>query len=101
MPTWAFAVPINPVNPNRDELYHILRKRLFEHVAPEPEVQRVAAAYREALREANRMNLTTTSPEAYTRVVDAYPYDPKMREAGQDYVLDVLKACLAGRSKWD
>ena len=60
-----------------------------------------AAAYREALREANRMNLTTTSPEAYTRVVDAYPYDPKMREAGQDYALDVLKACLAGRLKWN
>src|SRR6185437_224739 len=24
------AVPITPVNPNGDELYHILRKRLFE-----------------------------------------------------------------------
>ncbi len=27
------AVPITPVNPNGDELYHILRKRLFEQVA--------------------------------------------------------------------
>ena len=62
-----------PVNPNGDELYHILRKRLFDHIAPDAEIQKVAAAYREALREANRMNLTTTSPEAlYTRVVDAY-----------------------------
>jgi predicted AAA+ superfamily ATPase len=35
------AVPITPVNPNGDELYHILRKRLFEHVAPETEIKKV------------------------------------------------------------
>jgi hypothetical protein len=75
------AVPITPVNPNGDELYHILRKRLFETVAPEPEIQKVAAAYREALREANRMGLTSTAPEAlYTRVIDAYPFHPDLRE---------------------
>ena len=34
------AVPITPVNPNGDELYHILRKRLFEQVAPETEIER-------------------------------------------------------------
>jgi predicted AAA+ superfamily ATPase len=46
------AVPITPVNPNGDELYHILRKRLFEAVAPEDEIQKIAGAYRDALREA-------------------------------------------------
>ena len=76
-----FAVPITPVNPNGDELYHILKKRLFENVASEAEIQNVAAAYREALREAGRMNLTTTSPEAlYTRILDAYPFHPDLRE---------------------
>ena len=75
------AVPITPVNPNGDELYHILRKRLFETVAPEPEIQKVAEAYREALREAARMSLTTSSPEAlFTRVTDAYPFHPDLRE---------------------
>ena len=75
------AVPITPVNPNGDELYHILRKRLFEHVAPEIEKQKVAAAYREALREAAKMNLTTSSPESlYARVIDAYPFHPDLRE---------------------
>lgn len=75
------AVPITPVNPNGDELYHILRKRLFEKVASEAEIQKVAAAYREALREAGKMNLTTTSPEAlFTRVGDAYPFHPDLRE---------------------
>ncbi|MDQ3000076.1 MAG: DUF499 domain-containing protein [Fibrobacterota bacterium] len=75
------AVPITPVNPNGDELYHILRKRLFERVAPEAEVQRVAGTYREALRDAGKMNLTNTSPEAlYTRILDAYPFHPDLRE---------------------
>lgn len=75
------AVPITPVNPNGDELYHILRKRLFEIVAPEPEIRKVAEAYRDALREAVRMGLTTTSPETlYTRIIDAYPFHPDLRE---------------------
>jgi len=75
------AVPITPVNPNGDELYHILRKRLFEKLAPDAEIQRIAAAYREALREASRMGLTSTAPETlYTRIVDAYPFHPDLRE---------------------
>ncbi len=75
------AVPITPVNPNGDELYHILRRRLFQTTAAEPEVNRVAGAYREAIRDAVKMNLTTTSPDSvYTRVVDSYPFHPDLRE---------------------
>ncbi len=75
------AVPITPVNPNGDELYHILRKRLFQQVADEAEVQRVAKAYRDALREANNMNLTATAPESlYARFLDSYPFHPDLRE---------------------
>ncbi len=75
------AVPITPVNPNGDELYHILRKRLFSQVASEAEIKRIAEAYRDALREAVKMGLTTTTPESlYTRLVDAYPFHPDLRE---------------------
>ena len=75
------AIPITPVNPNGDELYHILRKRLFDEVANEAEILKVATAYRDALSEAGKMNLTTTSPEAlYTRVVDSYPFHPDLGE---------------------
>lgn len=75
------AVPITPVNPNGDELYHILRKRLFEEVPSEHQIQEVASAYREALREAVKMGLTSSSPESlFTRVSDAYPFHPDLRE---------------------
>ncbi len=75
------AVPITPVNPNGDELYHILRKRLFETVAPDAEIKRVAEQYREALSEAQKMGLTTTTPESlYTRTLDSYPFHPDLRE---------------------
>jgi hypothetical protein len=75
------AVPITPVNPNGDELYHILRKRLFEKLAPDAEIQRIAGSYRDALREASRMGLTSTTPESlYTRVLDSYPFHPDLRE---------------------
>jgi len=75
------AVPITPVNPNGDELYHILRKRLFERTASDAEVQAVASGYREALRDAAKMNLTSSSPESlYTRILDAYPFHPDLRE---------------------
>jgi hypothetical protein len=75
------AVPITPVNPNGDELYHILRKRLFAEVAPQNAINGVAGSYREALREAVNMGLTTTTPESlYTRVQDSYPFHPDLRE---------------------
>ena len=75
------AVPITPVNPNGDELYHILRKRLFSRIAPEAEIQKVARGYSDALREANNMKLTTTSPESlYSRFLDSYPFHPDLRE---------------------
>ncbi|SMC82935.1 DUF499 domain-containing protein [Polynucleobacter kasalickyi] len=75
------AVPITPVNPNGDELYHILRKRLFGKVASNEEIKNIAESYRDALREATQMGLTTTSPEAlFTRVTDSYPFHPDLRE---------------------
>jgi len=75
------AVPITPVNPNGDELYHILRKRLFSKIADESEIQRVAKAYSEALGQAEKTGLTTTKPETlYARFLDSYPFHPDLRE---------------------
>ena len=75
------AVPITPVNPNGDELYHILRKRLFASVGDETSIDTIATGYRDALKEANNMSLTSTPPETlYTRIKDSYPFHPDLRE---------------------
>jgi hypothetical protein len=74
------AVPITPVDPNGDDLYHILRKRLFETTPSETEIQTVSAAYRDALREAVKMGLTSTLPESlFTRIQESYPFHPDLR----------------------
>jgi hypothetical protein len=69
------AVPITPVSEKGDELYHILRKRIFKTNAPEAEVNRVAENYCNSLRTAVGMGLTTTSPES-TRasLLETYPF---------------------------
>ncbi|MSR33175.1 MAG: ATP-binding protein [Gemmataceae bacterium] len=75
------AVPITPVNPNGDELYHILRSRLFERIAPEPKIQEVAVAYEKALEEAKSFELTSTQPSSLRqRVLDSYPFHPDFRD---------------------
>jgi hypothetical protein len=75
------AVPITPVNPNGDELYHILRKRLFAEVAPQIAVDGVASAYQRALGDAVNMGLTSTNPVSLrTRIQDSYPFHPDLRE---------------------
>jgi len=75
------AVPITPVNPNGDELYHILRKRLFAEVAPQSAVDGVASAYQRALGDAVNMGLTSTNPVSLkTRIQDSYPFHPDLRE---------------------
>lgn len=74
------ATPITPVNPNGDELYHILRKRLFTDNADKQTIESVASAYRDALKQANQMDLTSTSPESlHSRLIESYPFHPDLR----------------------
>lgn len=69
------AVPITPVNPQGDELYHILRCRLFASL-PEPrDIEAVADRYRKAHAEAVKMGLTSSpSDSIYEQTVEAYPF---------------------------
>lgn len=75
------AVPITPVNPNGDELYHILRSRLFERIAPDSHIQQVAKDYEKALGEAKSFDLTTTMPATLRqKVLESYPFHPDFRD---------------------
>jgi hypothetical protein len=75
------SINIEPVGTTSDDLYHILRKRLFEKTATEEEKHEIAMGYKEAVKEAKQMNYTNLSPEQlYTGIKDAYPFHPSIKD---------------------
>jgi hypothetical protein len=75
------AMSLEPVRMGTDELYHILRTRLFEQLPAEPEIDAVAQGYAKAVRDAKQMDITSESPEQFAgRVRDAYPFHPAIRD---------------------
>lgn len=79
--THRSAMSLEPVRMNSDELYHILRKRIFDKLPGEAEIGEVAQAYAQAVRNAKQMDITNESPEQFaTRVQAAYPFHPAIRD---------------------
>ncbi len=75
------AMTLEPVRLNSDELYHILRKRIFESLPSEEQIGAVAQDYAEALRKARQMDMTSDSPEDLAaRILAAYPFHPGIRD---------------------
>lgn len=75
------SINIEPVGTTSDDLYHILRKRLFETTATNDEKHEIAISYKESVQEAKQMNYTNLSPEQlYTGVMDAYPFHPSIKD---------------------
>ncbi len=75
------AMELEPVRLNSDELYHILRKRIFESLPRENDINEVAQAYAKAIRAARQMAITSESPEEYAnRIIAAYPFHPGIRD---------------------
>lgn len=75
------VVRIDPVRINTNELYSILRTRLFQDLPAEADAEAVAEAYRQALDRAKLMDITTASPEQLkTDIANAYPFHPAIRD---------------------
>ena len=66
---------------NTDELYHILRKRLFEDIAADKEIKEVSQGYAKAVKDAKQMDITTASPEKFAQqIMESYPFHPSIRD---------------------
>lgn len=79
--THRTAMTLEPVRMNSDELYHILRKRIFEKLPAESEIGDVAQAYAQAIRDAKQMDITNESPEQFAaRIQVSYPFHPAIRD---------------------
>jgi len=75
------AINIEPVNMTSDEIYHILRKRLFKVLPSDIEINEVANAYKQAVLEAKQMGYTNVSPDQiFVGIKDSYPFHPSIRD---------------------
>jgi predicted AAA+ superfamily ATPase len=75
------ALTLEPVGLNTDEIYHILRKRLFLQLPEEKDIWEVARAYAQAVRDARQMDITSASPEKFTQLLkESYPFHFTIRD---------------------
>jgi Protein of unknown function (DUF499)/Fn3 associated len=75
------SLRLEPVNPQGDELYHILRTRLFSSLPDEEVIKEVAQEYAEAVRKAKQMDITNATPESFAaQLVDSYPFHFSIRD---------------------
>jgi hypothetical protein len=75
------AMDLEPVRMNTDEFYHILRKRIFETLPRQQDIEEVAQAFGKAVREARQMDITSASPEQFAaQVAESYPFHPAIRD---------------------
>lgn len=74
------AINIEPVGSNTDDVYHILKKRLFETLPESDQIHEVALAYKQALTETKAMQLTSLFPDKmYEGIKDNYPFHPSTK----------------------
>jgi predicted AAA+ superfamily ATPase len=75
------SMDLTPVQMNTDEFYQILRKRLFEKLPSDAEIDKVAQEYAKAVREAKQMDITAQSPEQFAALIKtSYPFHPAIKD---------------------
>lgn len=75
------ALNVEPVGSASDEVYYILKKRLFEELPEEKLINDVALGYKNSINEAKQMGLTSVSPEqVFVGIKDSYPFHPSIKD---------------------
>lgn len=75
------AKPITPVELAGDEIYQILKKRLFAKLPSEVVIDEVAEAYSKAIREAEKSKSIAKSQEQIAdEIRKAYPFHPAIKD---------------------
>lgn len=75
------AKNFTPVQQTGDEIYHILRTKLFQNEAADADIDEIANAYAAAIKEARQMEITTETPERFAAAVkDSFPFHPAVKD---------------------
>lgn len=75
------ALRIEPVSSQGEELYHILRTRLFQTLPDESVRREVANEYAAAVKAAREMDVTNHSPDSFAaQLAESYPFHFSLRD---------------------
>lgn len=75
------AIDIEPVRAASDDLYLILKKKLFETLPEQKEVIAVATEYKNAVNKAKQMNYTGVNANTiYQGICEVYPFHPCIKD---------------------
>lgn len=75
------AKPITPVELGGDEIYQILKKRLFEKLPRDRDVEDVVQAYAKAVKEAEKAKSIAKSTEQIAdEIRGSYPFHPSIKD---------------------
>ncbi|BCC61104.1 MULTISPECIES: DUF499 domain-containing protein [Bacillus] len=75
------ALNVEPVGSASDEVYYILKKRLFKELPDEKQITNVALGFKSAINEAKQMGLTSISPDhTFVGIKDSYPFHPSIKD---------------------
>jgi len=75
------AKPITPVELGSDEIYQILKKRLFSRLPASIDTETVSQAYAQAVREAEKARSISKSTEQIaSEVHQSYPFHPSIKD---------------------
>jgi predicted AAA+ superfamily ATPase len=75
------VVPIEPVATQGDEIFHILRTRLFETLPDKVVRDAVAVAYAKSVEQAKQMELTAETPASFaSQIRESYPFHYALRD---------------------
>lgn len=75
------AINIEPVAANTDDLYNILRTRLFESVGSKEDVNQIIEGYKKSVNEARQMGYTNYTADKIAKdILYSYPFHPSIRD---------------------
>lgn len=72
---------IEPVAANTDDLYMILKKRLFEKLPTNDEIKEIAIAYKNAVNKQRQMGTTTYNADIiFSGIMETYPFHSSIKD---------------------
>jgi len=76
-----FSLNLEPVSSNSNDLYEILKTRMFEELPNEDEIEKVVKGFQKSIEEAVEMGYTDEIPsEVASCIRETYPFHPSFKE---------------------